>query len=387
MTIFSRTIIAITVAVLAINSGMAQQSRIINGKPASTDQYPWIASLFITSETDSETGGGCGGSLIADRWILTAAHCFLNDEGTAVSTDAASRTSITLGSSNINLLSGQAIVASAVRVIVHPDYNPDPDLSSNTQDFDIALVELDTSVPIVPIRLFTGSVPASLPVIAAGWGATAGDGSTPSDDLKQTQLQTVNTQKCETAHEGSITNNMFCAGGYTDTDTSDTCQGDSGGPLFVMLGQSALQLGITSFGGSETANCGSPGSPGVYANISELYGFIQEHVPTANVLNSTASMTIAHNFYDDLTETVTIPKVYGDGLNYSVTLKHTGDLHFFLATAEENTKDNPTAVPSYFDGVANVLILPLVKVGPDIFNVRLKHLGDFRFVVETADAP
>lgn len=381
--------VSVALSFLLASSVVAQQSRIINGKPASTDDFPWIASLFITSESDPESGGGCGGSLIADKWILTAAHCFLNDEGDAVSADAASRLSVTMGSTNINSLSGNAITAEAARVIIHPDYNPDPESSTNTHDYDIALIELNRSVQATPVRLFTGSVPANLPVIVAGWGATVGDGSEASDELLHTQLVTATNSDCESAHEGSITANMFCAGGYTDNDTSDTCQGDSGGPLFVMLGQQALQLGITSFGGSETSNCGTPGSPGVYAAVSELYGFIQQYVPNSNVLNSTNEMTIAYNVYDDATETVTIPKVYADGLNYSVTLKLTNgnDLSFVLATAEENTRDNPTAVPSFFDGTANELLLPLVRVGPDIFNVRLRHLGDFNFRVEMADAP
>lgn len=365
----------------------AQQSRIINGRPATTDDFPWIANLFVISEADPEYGGGCGGSLIASKWVLTAAHCFLNDAGNAISEGAAARVSVTLGSTNVSALSDNATVIDAARIIVHPDYNPDPESSANTHDYDIALIELSSAVSTPTIRLFTGAIPANLPVIVAGWGATASDGSAASDELLHTQLQTFNSSRCEAAHEGSITSNMFCAGGYTPTDTSDTCQGDSGGPLFVMLGKQALQLGITSFGGSETANCGTPGSPGVYASISELYGFIQQHVPETSILNATDDMTVAYNYYDERTDSVTIPKVYGDGLNYSVTLKHTGDLKFVLTWAEENRKDDPTSVPSYFDGQANELLLPLVRVGPDVFNVRLRHLGNFEFLVEMADSP
>ncbi|ALO47527.1 serine protease [Pseudohongiella spirulinae] len=239
-----------------------------------------------------------------------------------------------MGSTNINSLSDNASIVDAVRVIVHPDYNPDPESSSNTHDYDIALIELSSAVSAPTIRLYTGTVPANLPVIAAGWGATVGDGSAASEELLHTQLQTINSSRCETAHEGSITANMFCAGGYTPTDTSDTCQGDSGGPLFAMMGQEALQLGITSFGGSETSNCGTPGSPGVYASVSELYGFIQQHVPETSVLNSTNSITVAYNVYDEQTESVSIPKVYGDGLNYSVTLKHLGDFKFLVEMAD-----------------------------------------------------
>ncbi|MDP3516981.1 MAG: serine protease [Pseudohongiella sp.] len=369
----------------------AQQSRIINGKPASTSTYPWLASLFIVSESDSESGGGCGGSLIASRWILTAAHCFLNDAGNSVSTDAASRTSITLNSTNITNLSAGAIQVGAKRIIVHPNYNPDKETSANSHDFDIALIELESAVNIAPIRLYTGAIPGSVPAIVAGWGATVGDGSTPSDNLLATQLITVPENTCATAHEGSITANMFCAGGYTSTDTSDTCQGDSGGPLFVMLNDGPMQLGITSFGGSETSNCGTPGLPGVYARISQLFSFIHEHVPTANVINSLANLKLDYNTFIDATGMVAVPKVYGAGSKFAVQLRLTGIIagayHFELASAEELKADVMTSVPSYFDEAENVLILPLVKVGPDTFNVRLKHLGDFKFVLVAADLP
>lgn len=180
---------------------------------------------------------------------------------------------------------------------------------------------------------------------------------------------------------------MFCAGGYTDTDTSDTCQGDSGGPLFVRLNQGTLQLGITSFGGSDSAGCGTPSSPGVYANIASLYGFISSHVTDASTLSSMADANTAFNRYDAASDSVVIPKVYGGGVNYSVTLKHNGDFNFSLSAATENTSDNMDSVPAYFDGAANVLVLPLVKVGADTFNVRLKHLGDLKFSLESATAP
>lgn len=379
-------LIALTSILLAATPALAQpQSRIINGKPASTSTYPWLASLFITSEADAEMGGGCGGSLINSRWVLTAAHCFLNDDSSAVSQNVAARTRITLNSTDISQLSSSAIVVDAARVIIHPNYNPDSVSSANTHDFDIALVELKTAVNITPVSLFNGAMLANLPAIIAGWGATVGDGSASSDRLLATQLITVKQSACETAHEGFITSNMLCAGGFTDTDTSDTCQGDSGGPLFVMLPQGALQLGITSFGGSEDSNCGTPGSPGVYASVPALMSFISEHVPSVTTVNSLAQIRYSANVYDGATDVVTIPKVYAGNELYSVTLKHTGNLQFTLASAAALTQDDASAVPSFFDGAQNVLILPLVKVGADTFNVRLQHLGDFRFAVQSAD--
>lgn len=375
-------------AVCAVSFAHAQKTRIINGKSANITSYPWLASIFVATESDPDSGGGCGGSLISSRWVLTAAHCFLNEAGDAVAMGTAARTTVTLNSTNINEnISGNAVVADVAQVIVHPSYSPNTATSANSNDFDIALLELSAPVSITPVRLFTGAVPSSMPVIVAGWGATVGDGSSTSDDLLSTQLLTSKAAACSAAHGELITSNMFCAGGYTDTDTSDTCQGDSGGPLFIRLNQGALQLGITSFGGSDSAGCGTPNSPGVYANIGELYGFISSHVTDASTQSSIADANTAFNRYDGGSDSVIIPKVYGGGVNYSVTLQHNGNYNFSLSAAQQNGSDNMDAVPAYFDDAANVLVLPLVKVGADTFNVRLKHLGDFQFTLESAEAP
>jgi secreted trypsin-like serine protease len=373
-------------SVLVFSAAHAQQqSRIINGKPASTATYPWMTSIFIQGGKDSDNGGGCGGSLIAPNWVLTAAHCFLNEAGNAIADDPAALTTVTLNTDNIVDVASGAIERSASRVLIHPSYQPDPETSANTNDFDIALVELSSAVNVMPVKLYTGALPAHLPTIVAGWGATVGDGSSPSDTLLQTQQLVSTAQVCNTAHEGVITANMFCADGYTNTDISDTCQGDSGGPLFVNLAQGAMQIGITSFGGSDTANCGTPGSPGVYASIATLFGFISDNVTGMTAVNSLADVRALRNAFDGATDIVTIPKVYVDSQNFSVTLKHTGNLNFFLASADENATDNPDAIPSFFDGANNKLILPQVTVGLETFNVTMRHLGDFKFSVETAD--
>lgn len=149
-----------------------------------------------------------------------------------------------------------------------------------------------------------------------------------------------------------------------------------------------MQLGITSFGGSDDANCGTPGSPGVYASISTLFSFISDHVTGMAVVNSLADIQSLPNAFDGATGLVNIPKVYVGTQNYSVTLKLIDGpgLDFFLASAEENSTDNPDAIPSFYDGK---LILPQVRVGLETFNVKLGHIGapdDFKFTVETADA-
>ena len=68
-----------------------------------------------------------------------------------------------------------------------------------------------------------------------------------------------------------------------------------------------------------------------------------------------------------------------------VTLKHTGNLNFELSTAVINVSDNINAAPSYFNNADGSLILPLVNVSSEFFNVTLRHLGDFKFIVESTD--
>ncbi|MDP1557841.1 MAG: serine protease [Nitrosomonas sp.] len=370
-----------------INSSLSAntETRIINGQHASTASYPWLANLFVGSATDSENGGSCGGSLIDSKWILTAAHCFLNDAGDRADSSAGARTIVTLSSDTLEPLASKAIVVQGKQVFIHPNYNPDPATSSNVNDFDIALLELETTVVIPPVKLFIGETPGNVPTIVAGWGATLTDGTGPSNDLLQTQQITVSENICKTSHGDLITSNMICAGGYTSTDTSDTCQGDSGGPLFINLSSGSLQIGITSFGGSGTANCGTPGSPGVYAKISELYSFIQTHLSNTLVETSLADNQAITNQYDGVNGTVAIPKVYVDDQNYTVTLKHTGNLTFELNAATINAFDNADAVPSFFNAASALLILPLVKVNSQFFNVTLEHLGNFKFAAKIVD--
>ncbi|MEX2333327.1 MAG: serine protease, partial [Pseudohongiella sp.] len=188
--------ILVCAALVSLGSQAQQQSRIINGKPASTSTYPWMASIFILGGKDSDNGGGCGGSLIAPNWVLTAAHCFLNEAGDAIADDPASLTTITLNTDNIADVGTGAIERSASRVLIHPSYQPDPDTSDNTHDFDIALVELESAVSLTPVRLYTGAMPAHLPTLGAGWGATVGDGTASSDTLLQTQLLSTTTDVC-----------------------------------------------------------------------------------------------------------------------------------------------------------------------------------------------
>ncbi|MEM7016940.1 MAG: serine protease, partial [Pseudomonadota bacterium] len=259
--------------------------KIINGMPASTNMYPWMAYLFIANADDPTEGNACGGSLIAPQWVLTAAHCFNNAAGNATDLTTGTRTTVQLGSDTVEPLAVGGVAVMSSRVIIHPNYNP-----GAGDDFDIALLELQTPVTGRPVvSLMSSTAPPlteSMQLIVMGWGATAVSASNQainsSNSLLQTTQRYFSNDGCNLLYGGSITDNMLCANGLSATDNSDSCQGDSGGPIVLPSGTSFIQVGASSFGGANNGPvCGDPTIPGVYARISAVNDFIRQNVPDA----------------------------------------------------------------------------------------------------------
>ncbi|KAF2367240.1 Serine proteases trypsin domain [Trinorchestia longiramus] len=238
-----------------------QSSRIVGGVATEVNEYPWQAGL-VWPNTRSVF---CGGTLISDRYILTAAHC--TDGSNPADLD------IMLGAHSTNRDASSAIIVDPIRIINHADYgNP-------SMDNDIALIEikpLDFSDPDVQVR------PACLPDTdvqyvgsqgtVSGWGTLTEDGSQPSA-LREVTVPVVSNSECKSVYGSVITSNMLCAG--TDAGGKDSCQGDSGGPLVTPDGENYELIGVVSFG----AGCGQAATPGVYARVTEYLDWIEKNTP------------------------------------------------------------------------------------------------------------
>ncbi len=251
--------------------------RIINGRPASVSVYPWLGDL-----------DGCAGTLIAPQWVLTAAHCFRNANGSAVDLSLEHRLPAQFLSDNILQVSPDVIEVKGIELIPYPDYDPKKGF-----EHDIALLRLAEPIHHIPVVTLMGThdIADNLPAAIIGRGATAvNDDNQPinsSEILLKANLFTVSNAACHNIYrrEGqAVTDNMVCLGGFSADDSSSTCKGDSGGPSFIETEDGeVMQIGVISFGGStRTRICGNPDLPSVSTRVSRYRDWIEQHVPEAH---------------------------------------------------------------------------------------------------------
>lgn len=317
-----------SVAVTAANkSGEAgniteDKQAIISGTVASLSDYPWIAFLATADEQQF-----CGASLISPTWVLSAAHCFLNEAGDAVDIETGAESTVVLNSSTSVPFAENAIRGAIARIIVHPSYDPNAETSANKDDFDIAVIELTQSVELTPVQLpsaDSGELAAGTEVRIMGWGTTEvndeNESINPSSELLEARQKIVGASDCNSVYEGGITGNMICAGAVEAGGTQDTCQGDSGGPMVFANGDSFVQIGLSSFGGTTTGPaCGDPDAPGVYARVSALLGFIGEHVPDATYVTLDGENTATPEPEPEAQTSVLSVSVNGNAVSISWT--------------------------------------------------------------------
>ncbi|XP_026040585.1 serine protease 42-like [Astatotilapia calliptera] len=203
----------------------------------------------------------CGGSLINQNWIVSAAHCY------------ESRIQVRLGEHDISVNEGTEQFIDSSRVIRHPQYD------SWNIDNDIMLIQLSQPASlnsyVQPVALPTSCAPAGTMCTVSGWGNTMSS-TADRDRLQCLNIPILSYSDCNNSYPGMITDSMFCAG-YLEGG-KDSCQGDSGGPV-VCNGE--LQ-GIVSWG----YGCAERDHPGVYTKVCIFNDWIQQTMDHSAIMRS-----------------------------------------------------------------------------------------------------
>ncbi|XP_070817423.1 duodenase-1-like [Chaetodon trifascialis] len=215
--------------------------KIIDGKKAPEDSMQYMVSLQANGNHI------CGGFLVSEDFVVTAAHC-----------DRSKPTHVVLGTHDLNGVVNKQ-KRSIEKKYEHPFY------VNEGHGNDIMLlklsqkVQLDNSVQTIPLPCSEINLRDNETCRVAGWGATASLGA-PVHELRVVDVSVVNLDLCKKEWPG-LPDDVICAGGYYTT--KGFCQGDSGGPLVC----NGVAVGIVSF--NKNWNCNYPDVPNVYVDISK----------------------------------------------------------------------------------------------------------------------
>ncbi|XP_061385410.1 transmembrane protease serine 9-like [Danaus plexippus] len=235
-----------------------EESRIVGGVETSVNEFPWVARLTYFNKFY------CGGMLINDRYILTAAHCVKGLMWFMIK--------VTLGEHN-RCNDSRPVTRYVVQVVAH-------NFTYLTFRDDVAVLRLNEPIEIsdtikpVCLPQITDNDYVGVKAIAVGWGSI-GEQKNHSCTLLNVELPVLSNDVCRnTMYETSmIADGMLCAG-YPDEGQRDTCQGDSGGPLTAERKDKRYELlGIVSWG----IGCGRRGYPGVYTRVTKYLNWIRDN--------------------------------------------------------------------------------------------------------------
>jgi secreted trypsin-like serine protease len=247
-------------------TGAEYRAQVVGGIGVPNGKYPFVAALLDVRNGNTPFQQQiCGGTLIDEDSVLTAAHCVYGR--------SAAPLRVTIGRTVLS--SSQGKKRSVSRIFVHRQYDPNLD-----DAYDAAVLKLSSPVRgVVPISLATArqnrlEKPGRNATVT-GWGVTTRQSpdyhepDTYANRMREVQVPIVSDTRAKSVYGSSYFPRLMVAAGKAGRDA---CLGDSGGPIFAKVSGEYIQTGVTSW----ATGCGTSRYPGVYAevNTSSIRNFI-----------------------------------------------------------------------------------------------------------------
>merc|ERR1712018_613903 len=235
---------------------------IVGGEDAEDGEFPWQIQLRSSSSDRSLL---CGGWVLNENWVGTAAHCCVGKLPRGVHVVAG-------GILRVEDDEGEEQFSDVTEIVIHEDY------SSRNHENDICLLHLKTALNMTdfvqPVTLPAQMelTPEGADCIVTGWGTLhSGDFLLP-DKLQKVTVPVIGDTVCDEKYEPQykIYDSMICAG--VEEGGKDSCQGDSGGPM--VNAETKALVGVVSWG----IGCADASHPGVYTEVAYYVDWINEKV-------------------------------------------------------------------------------------------------------------
>lgn len=358
--VFRTFILAIAIAL----PSAAPASAIQGGSTVSASSAPWLVAILSREANGDEYY--CSGSVIAARWILTAAHCV-----TAIADNSA------LSPSAIRVLApgvSPDYAGAWERGVAPVDVYPNGLYTYYTDGFypwaDIALIELEQRLPgssVIALDAPTAANPNRTQVRAYGWGVTNNRGTNAGRSARSVPLSVLASSGDATCREWTVQNDgqgpaLICAG--SNSRSAGICSGDSGGPL-VRTGRVPTQVGITSFRGG-SGECATYNLPGQFVRISSMRWWIDSTIGSEEFIADTESTAI-WPFYSS-----------ADYLQDVIEVGSSGNVLLLGANPDDEGEDwdESYAIRVYGDVARQDLSFASAYDGVDAFNFFDEYIQD-----------